>query len=54
MTLMSEIRVTLKDQISLPSDSSTQRSGEVFFFIIIMSFAQWNCVTEKDLATHPD
>ena len=53
MTLMSEIRVTLKDQISLPSDSSTQRSGEVFF-IIIMSFAQWNCVTEKDLATHPD
>ena len=53
MTLMSEIRVTLKDQISLPSDSSTQRSGEVFF-IIITSFAQWNCVTEKDLATHPD
>ena len=32
MTLMSEIRVTLKDQISLPSDSSTQKSGEVFFY----------------------
>ena len=53
MTLMSEIRVTLKDQISLPL-TLRHRDQEKFFFIIIMSFAQWNCVTEKDLATHPD